>query len=52
MWRNDKQLMEESLKKAFSLREHGVDERFMRLIRLIREQDDRLGGEHKSSKAA
>ena len=42
MWRNDKQLMEESLKRAFALRQSDRDERFTRLIQKIREQDEKL----------
>ena len=42
MWRNDKQLMEDSLKKAFRLRECDADDRFATLLRRLREQDERM----------
>ena len=52
MWRNDKQLMEESLKKAFALRQSDRDERFARLIRKIREQDEELRRDRRETSAA
>jgi hypothetical protein len=52
MWRNDKQLMEDSLKKAFALRESDRDERLSRLINKIREQDEQLKRDSGDSRAA
>lgn len=52
VWRSDKQLIEDSLKRAFDAGASDSDDRFDKLLKRLRSQDERLRSASRAERPA